>query len=346
MNQTAQIRSTDRPADRGSDHSTKNPDLHDVMAHMAALQADVAYLVARQQKQAELLEEAMPILKAMISTATARFAELEQKGYFAFGTELLGVLDQVVGGFSPDDVRALGNNVVRILQTVRELTQPEMLAVADELTEAIDEGQNDKPVGLMGALKATRDDDVKQGLAVAVSVLRHLGRASRSIDERTRLARRGAHEKKDTHEKLSALLAPRRRPAAEDAPAPSPRVAAPRAVAVAAAVPAAAPPAGGTVEFGGVAWTADGFLVDPKSWSRELAEAVAKSQGIAELTPEHWKVIAFCREKYEASGASPNVRAMAVGADVTTKDLYQLFPPAPGKVAARIAGVPKPVGCI
>jgi TusE/DsrC/DsvC family sulfur relay protein len=311
-----------------------------------ALSADVAFLVERQRVLDDLIEDGLPIVKAMASTATERLDVLDKKGYFRFGTELLGVADAVVTGFSPDDVRALGENVVRILQTVRDLTQPEVLAVIDEVADSVEEGGH-KPVGVMGALRATRDDDVKQGLAVAVNVLRHLGRASKHLP---RSSGGTSGERDEAKAKLQAMLAPRQRPAAKPRMTPAP-VAAPAPATPASATPApaaAAPtPAAthGTQIFGGVAWTADGFLVDVDSWSRDLAVAVAQAQQIA-LTDAHWHVLEYIREAYKTGGSSPNVRAVSVGANVSTRELYQLFPPAPGKVAARIAGVPKPTGCL
>jgi sulfur relay (sulfurtransferase) DsrC/TusE family protein len=66
----------------------------------------------------------------------------------------------------------------------------------------------------------------------------------------------------------------------------------------------------------------EGFLTDPDQWTEEMASQIARSEGIAELTPRHWQVVRFMRA------------------------LYQLFPKGPAKTAAKIAGIPKPRGCI
>lgn len=88
-----------------------------------------------------------------------------------------------------------------------------------------------------------------------------------------------------------------------------------------------------------------GFLVDSSQWTPEIAEAIAREVGLT-LTPRHWQVIAFCREDAAREGTPPGLRRIASRLGVSTKELYTLFPKGPGKLAARIAGLPKPQGCI
>ena len=90
----------------------------------------------------------------------------------------------------------------------------------------------------------------------------------------------------------------------------------------------------------------EGFLSDPAQWDRSIAEAIARENAIAELTPRHWEVIDFMRTSYEERGEAPSVRALAKSSGVPIKELYELFPKGPAKLAAKIAGVPKPRGCI
>ena len=89
----------------------------------------------------------------------------------------------------------------------------------------------------------------------------------------------------------------------------------------------------------------EGFLLDPKQWTREIADAIAHEEGIS-LGPEHWKVIDFVRKDAAETGEPPNIRRITKVGGVATKDLYTLFPGGPGKKAAKIAGYPKPHGCI
>ncbi len=90
----------------------------------------------------------------------------------------------------------------------------------------------------------------------------------------------------------------------------------------------------------------EGFLVNPADWSKELAVEIAKEEGIEELTEQHWKVIDFCRQNAETSGAAPTLRQITKGAGVPTKDLFKLFPKGPAKKVAKIAGLGKPEGCV
>jgi tRNA 2-thiouridine synthesizing protein E len=90
---------------------------------------------------------------------------------------------------------------------------------------------------------------------------------------------------------------------------------------------------------------AEGFLTRSEEWTPELAEAIAKEVGIT-LTPEHWAVLTFCREDYARQGQSPGLRRITQQTKISTKDLYRLFPKGPGKLAARIAGLPKPKSCL
>jgi tRNA 2-thiouridine synthesizing protein E len=90
----------------------------------------------------------------------------------------------------------------------------------------------------------------------------------------------------------------------------------------------------------------EGFFVDPTQWTREIAVELAAAEGITTLTNQHWQVIEFMRREYLEKGTGPTVRALGKTSGVSVKDLYQLFPKGPAKMAARIAGIPKPKGCI
>ena len=90
----------------------------------------------------------------------------------------------------------------------------------------------------------------------------------------------------------------------------------------------------------------EGFLVDPSQWNEEVAVELARREGIDPLTDRHWEVIRFMRAEYEAKGTGPTVRVLGKTSGVPVKELYQLFPKGPAKLAAKIAGIPKPTGCI
>jgi tRNA 2-thiouridine synthesizing protein E len=90
----------------------------------------------------------------------------------------------------------------------------------------------------------------------------------------------------------------------------------------------------------------EGFLTDFSQWTRDIAAAIAKEEGIADLTPAHWKVIEFMQKEFQANGQVPTIRKINKSGVVTTKELYDLFPGGPAKKAAKIAGMKKPEGCV
>ena len=90
----------------------------------------------------------------------------------------------------------------------------------------------------------------------------------------------------------------------------------------------------------------EGFLLDSSEWTPEVGETLAREAGIAPLTDKHWQVITFCREDAAREGQSPGLRRISKQSGVGMKDLYKLFPKGPGKLAARVSGLPKPQGCV
>jgi TusE/DsrC/DsvC family sulfur relay protein len=90
----------------------------------------------------------------------------------------------------------------------------------------------------------------------------------------------------------------------------------------------------------------EGFLVDPHQWTEELGREIARENGIPELTERHWLVVRFMRDRFLATGTAPSIRSLGKESGVPIKELYQLFPKGPAKLAAKIGGIPKPKGCI
>ncbi len=91
---------------------------------------------------------------------------------------------------------------------------------------------------------------------------------------------------------------------------------------------------------------AEGFLQKPEQWSEEIGVELARQVGIDPLTDRHWQVVRYMRDKYLQTGQAPSIRSLGKDSGVSTKELYQLFPKGPAKLAARIGGIPKPHGCI
>jgi tRNA 2-thiouridine synthesizing protein E len=96
----------------------------------------------------------------------------------------------------------------------------------------------------------------------------------------------------------------------------------------------------------------EGFLVNLSDWNPDVALELAKGESV-DLTDQHWEVINFLREYYDEYQIAPAVRVLtkAIGKKLgpdkgNSKYLYDLFPYGPGKQACKIAGLPKPTGCI
>ena len=127
---------------------------------------------------AELFTDMTPLTEHAMDVATDRLVNLDQKGYFTFAKAGVHVVDRVVTGFSEEDVEALGDNVVLILETVKEMTQPEIMAVLYRMIEAVHRQQEqlatepDEPPSLFQLVRQIRDPEVRRGLGRALDTLR------------------------------------------------------------------------------------------------------------------------------------------------------------------------------
>lgn len=90
----------------------------------------------------------------------------------------------------------------------------------------------------------------------------------------------------------------------------------------------------------------DGFMLDPNAWFEGVAYAFAKGEGIDELTDQHWTVINYLKEYYEKNGIAPMIRKLCKDTKIPLKEIYELFPSGPAKGACKLAGLPKPTGCV
>ena len=90
----------------------------------------------------------------------------------------------------------------------------------------------------------------------------------------------------------------------------------------------------------------DGFLIHPETWTKDVADEIAKADGIENLTEQHWAVIKVIRQNYEEKGMAPMVRVICKETGLKLKDIYELFPLGPARGACRVACLPKPDGCV
>ncbi|OGF66907.1 MAG: sulfite reductase, partial [Candidatus Fischerbacteria bacterium RBG_13_37_8] len=91
----------------------------------------------------------------------------------------------------------------------------------------------------------------------------------------------------------------------------------------------------------------EGFMLYPEKWNREVADYLAKKEeGLDTLTEDHWAVIKFIREYYLEHNLAPMIRLICKNTGFKLKYIYELFPSGPAKGAAKLAGLPKPDGCV
>jgi TusE/DsrC/DsvC family sulfur relay protein len=91
----------------------------------------------------------------------------------------------------------------------------------------------------------------------------------------------------------------------------------------------------------------EGFLLHPGEWDEEVAKFLAKQEeGIDDLSEEHWKIIKYIRGYYLEKQLAPMVRKICKTTGFTLKHIYELFPSGPAKGACKLAGLPKPDGCV
>lgn len=126
----------------------------------------------------ELGAEITSIAGAGVSTVSDRLADAERKGYFTFARHGAAMVDQVVTSFTEDDVRALSENIVLILNTVKELTQPEVMGLLNRTgvsLQHIDDDVDAAPPSMLALVKQMRDPQVRRGLGRTLALLRTVG---------------------------------------------------------------------------------------------------------------------------------------------------------------------------
>lgn len=156
-------------------------DLAAVARLVQALMRDAALfeaLIGPLRSASALAAEIGPLAAPAADSLTARMQQLDERGYFAFARQGAGILDTIVTSFTEEDVQQLGDNVVLILQTVKQMTQPEIMGMlrrtAVTIAEAEADGQAKAPSAL-ALLRQMRDPQIRRGLARALATLRALG---------------------------------------------------------------------------------------------------------------------------------------------------------------------------
>jgi TusE/DsrC/DsvC family sulfur relay protein len=90
----------------------------------------------------------------------------------------------------------------------------------------------------------------------------------------------------------------------------------------------------------------DGFIQEPAKWNESIAEDLAKTEGAYPMSDDAWKLVRYLRKYYLDFGIAPPIRMLTKQTGLDLKYIYQLFPGGPAKGACKVAGLPKPTGCV
>lgn len=132
----------------------------------------------------ELIGDLSPIASQGMTSLSRGLAEAEARGYVGFARSGLGVVDRVVTSFDESDVEALGDNIVLILETLKEMTQPEVMQLLKTTVHEIQEVEEPaEPPSLFSLLRELRTVEARRGLYRLVVALRSLGAPTSTIEE-------------------------------------------------------------------------------------------------------------------------------------------------------------------
>ena len=90
----------------------------------------------------------------------------------------------------------------------------------------------------------------------------------------------------------------------------------------------------------------DGFMTEPGLWSETVARAIAGTEGIEEMSEDHWKVVNYIRDYWKEHDLAPAVRLICKDVGLGVRQIYKLYTSGPARGACRVAGLPKPDGCV
>jgi tRNA 2-thiouridine synthesizing protein E len=90
----------------------------------------------------------------------------------------------------------------------------------------------------------------------------------------------------------------------------------------------------------------DGFIQEPEKWNTEVAEDLAKTEDAYPMGEDHWKLVNYIRNYFLDYDIAPPIRMLCKANDFTLKYVYEMFPGGPAKGACKVAGLPKPTGCV
>lgn len=191
----------ERTADVLDGHDIDTAHLIELAARIAANATLLEAVLDQIESLTDLARDMQPVVGRSMEMAIAASARFEERGYFEFADATAGVVDRIVTNYTADDVEALGDNVVQILDIVKDLTQPEVLAVAQRALDAVHrqtaaaESSTVEPPSLVGLARKLRDPEVRRGMGRALDTLAAVSAA----DERTTTGETAPARTTDTH---------------------------------------------------------------------------------------------------------------------------------------------------
>ena len=139
--------------------------------------------MAMLETASELAETVVPMAEPAFHKVTTLAADLDEKGYFGLASQAVGIADRVATSFTEADVEALGDNVVLILNTVKDMTQPEVMHLLSRTMHTVAEEEHrtaDEVPSTIGLLREMRDPQVRLGLAKVMHMLKAVGEEDQS----------------------------------------------------------------------------------------------------------------------------------------------------------------------
>jgi uncharacterized protein YjgD (DUF1641 family) len=151
----------------------------------------IDFLVAEAEERRKLREsiseltgDLTPVTKQGMDSLTRVLDDAEKRGYIDFARRGAGVVDRVVTSFTEEDVEALGDNIVLILETVKEMTQPEVMHMMRSTFQEVGEiEETEIPPSLFSLVRQMRDPEVRRGLARLLGLLRSMGSVEQESSE-------------------------------------------------------------------------------------------------------------------------------------------------------------------
>lgn len=153
-------------------------DLLHLLKRLARNTRNIENMLDQLESLNDLIADLGPIFNDAFLTSVQQLDEMERKGYFEAMREGYYVLDNIVTAFGPEDVRALGDNIVTILTTIKEMTQPEVMLMVQNLTRTVrvvEEEPAAIDTSFWGLIRQLRDPQVRRGLVLTLQMLKSVG---------------------------------------------------------------------------------------------------------------------------------------------------------------------------